>query len=63
MGRLLLVAGLAIFAMSASAIAKPDHAKHEKQEGGFGKQRVGYGAVSCPPGLKKKNAQCISRYR
>ena len=65
MGRLLFVAGFAIFAMSAPALAKPDHAKHERQDRGFDKQRVGYGAGGCPPGLKKKNAQCMppGRYK
>ena len=65
MGRLLVVAGLAIFVVSAPGVAKPDHDKHEKQERGSGKQRVGYGAGGCPPGLKKKNAQCMppGRYK
>ena len=65
MGRLLLVAGFAIFAMSAPALAKPDHAKHESQDPGYDKQRVGHGAGGCPPGLKKKNAQCMppGRYK
>jgi hypothetical protein len=55
MGRLLLVAGLAILAASGSALAKPD-GKHGR---GYDKQPVGYGAGGCPPGLRRKNAQCL----
>lgn len=56
MGRHLLVAGIAILAVSGPAEAKPDQAKHEH---GVGKQPVGYGAGGCPPGLRRKNAQCL----
>ena len=48
MGRLYLVAGIAILAASGPAMAKPDHAHHAKR-----------GASVCPPGLSRKNAECL----
>jgi hypothetical protein len=59
MGRALLIAGLAIFAVSTPAVAKPDHSGHGKPQRGVDKQGVGYGVGGCPPGLKKKNAECM----
>ena len=59
MGRLLSVAGIAILVASGSAWAKPDEASHGKHERGYDKQPVGYGAGGCPPGLRRKNAQCL----
>ena len=59
MGRLLSVAGIAILVASGSALAKPDEASHGKHERGYDKQPVGYGAGGCPPGLRRKNAQCL----
>jgi len=65
MGRLLSVAGFAIFVVSAPALAKPDHARHDRQARGFDQQRAGSGTGGCPPGLKKKNAECMppGRYK
>lgn len=60
MGRLLLVASIAMLAAPVSTFAKPDHAGH-----GGGKPSavstapVGYGVGGCPPGLKGKNADCM----
>ena len=46
MKQVLIFAGAAAFAFAAPAMAKP---------GGHG----GYGAGGCPPGLAKKNPQCM----
>ena len=61
MGRLYLVAGIAILAASGPLAAKPDHAKHGKagkHDRGF-EVPAGHGAGGCPPGLRRKNAQCL----
>jgi hypothetical protein len=58
MGRLFLIAGAAILACSGPAFAKPDHAKQNKQER-YERQPVGYGAGGCPPGLRRKNPECM----
>ena len=51
MGRLFLVASIAMLAMSGPSDAKPN--------------RVKDGAVGCPPGLKNKHAACMppGRYK
>lgn len=60
MGRLYLVAIVAMLGASAPALAKPDHSNH-----GGGKASpinsapLGYGAGGCPPGLKNKNVPCM----
>ena len=56
MNRLLLVACVAAFASTGPALAKPDR-------GNSGP--VGYGAGGCPPGLAKKNPNCMppGRYK
>ena len=63
MKQILIIAGVAAFAIAGPAYAKPDHAK------GHGKGQkvrvvdhsghVGYGAGGCPPGLAKKNNGCL----
>jgi len=58
MGRLFLIAGAAILASSGPAFAKPDHAKQNKHER-VERQPVGYGAGGCPPGLRRKNPECM----
>jgi hypothetical protein len=57
MGRLYLVAGFAILAASGPLVAKPDHAQHGKPERGFEPNSTGHGG--CPPGLRRKNAECL----
>jgi hypothetical protein len=60
----LLFSGIALLASTAPAYAKPDHATHQPQgqhvhgvTGASG--HLGYGAGGCPPGLAKKNAECM----
>ena len=57
MKKILILAGLAAFAASAPAYAKPDKAKshHKHSVKGHG----GYGVGGCPPGLAKKNNGCL----
>ena len=57
MKHLLIIAGVAAFAATAPATAKPDHAKGHK--GHHAKGHVGYGMGGCPPGLAKKNNGCL----
>jgi hypothetical protein len=59
MGRLFLIAGIAVLASSVSALAKPDQAKNGKAERSVGKDAVGYGAGGCPPGLRRQNPECM----
>jgi hypothetical protein len=56
MRKLLLFAGVVVFASTAPAYAKPDHAKGH---GNKGHNVYGYGAGGCPPGLAKKNNGCM----
>lgn len=59
MGRFLLIAGIAVLASSGSAYAKPGHAKNGKHDRAVHQERVGYGVGGCPPGLKRKNPECM----
>jgi hypothetical protein len=60
MKQALLLSSAMLFALAGPADAKPDHAKHGK-----GQAPIGYGVGGCPPGLAKKNPQCMppGRYR
>lgn len=62
MKRLLIVASLAATAAASPALAKNGHG-NPHQAGNPGP--VGYGAGGCPPGLAKKNSQCMppGRYK
>ena len=56
MGRLLLVAIFATIGFGGPVSAKPDHsgrAQHKPT------RTVGAGPVACPPGLSKKNPECM----
>lgn len=57
MGRLLLVASIAMLGASAPIFAKPDHPK--PGGGKVNSSPVGYGAGGCPPGLQGKNTACM----
>jgi hypothetical protein len=59
MGRLFLVAGIAILAMSAPANANPGHSQGGKTNGAAGGEPSGFGAGGCPPGLRSKNPACM----
>ena len=63
MKTLILIAGAAALASAGPAIAKPNHAKHNKGQHARVLQdhrgHVGYGTGGCPPGLAKKNPQCM----
>ena len=51
----LLIAGAAALAFAGPALAKPGHGKgHAKGHGVHG-----YALAGCPPGLAKKNAECM----
>lgn len=51
MTKLVLLAGAAVFAVSAPALAKPDHHK--------GSHSWSYNGSHCPPGLAKKHNGCM----
>ena len=51
MTKLVLLAGAAVFAVSAPALAKPDHHK--------GSHSWSYNGSHCPPGLAKKRNGCM----
>ena len=54
------MAGLAAIAAAGTTHARPDHAGHGKDRPvPAAKAPVGYGVGGCPPGLRKKNAQCM----
>lgn len=60
----LLAASAAMLVVAAPAAAKPGKGKGNSHaamnHGGFGQGSVsGYGAGGCPPGLAKKNPQCL----
>jgi hypothetical protein len=63
MKTLILLAGAAMLATTGPALAKPGHAKHGNKgqharvlgQGG----QFGFGQGGCPPGLAKKNPQCM----
>ena len=58
MKHLLIIAGVAAFAATAPAYAKPDHAKgHGKHGAHSGHFAPGIGG--CPPGLAKKHNGCL----
>lgn len=63
MGRLILVASIAMIGIGGSLQAKkPEHAGHGKAKSGQASQQVqpvGYGAGGCPPGLRRKNPECM----
>jgi hypothetical protein len=63
MKSLFLIAGAAALASAGAASAKPPHAKGHKGHGAPVIQdhrgHVGYGTGGCPPGLAKKNPQCM----
>ena len=59
-----LLAGAALLASAGPAVAKPNHAKHNKGQQArmleHGQGSVfGYGRAGCPPGLAKKNPDCM----
>ena len=62
MNRLILAACIVAAAPAGPALAKQAHG-NPHQTGGAG--AVGYGVGGCPPGLAKKNAQCMppGRYK
>lgn len=56
MKKILVLASIAIVASASPALAKPGHGGPGVHgQGGPG----GYGAGGCPPGLAKKNPQCM----
>ena len=62
MKRIILLAGAAMLATTGAASAKPPHASHGKAhaQGGYGHAgKPGHGVGGCPPGLAKKNPQCM----
>lgn len=62
MNRLLLVATVAAVASAGPALGRPSHGKpFPREEGG----PPGYGVGGCPPGLAKRNAECMppGRYK
>ena len=63
MKTILLIAGASLLASAGPALAKPNHSKHSKGQHARVLQdhrgHVGYGTGGCPPGLAKKNAQCM----
>ncbi len=60
MGRLLLVAGIAMIVCGGALQAKPDHAGQARKAGEAAQQDpVGYGAGGCPPGLRRRNPECM----
>jgi hypothetical protein len=63
MGRLFLVAGVAMLGASGSLVAKTDHSSHRTAKNAVSIP-LGY-AEGCPPGLKNKNAPCLppGRYK
>ncbi len=64
MKTLFLLAGAALLASTGPAVAKPNHSKHNKGQHaraldhGQG-DTFGYGRAGCPPGLAKKNRECM----
>ena len=62
MNRLYLVAVVAAVASAGPALGRPDHGK-ASQQGEAGPP--GYGVGGCPPGLAKKNPECMppGRYK
>ena len=54
-----LVASIAAIAVCSPDHAKPDRAKHGKPAFSVDRERTGYGMGGCPPGLRKKNAECM----
>ena len=59
MKTLILIAGATLLA-AAPAHSKPDHSKHaDKSHHAHGNGAHGYGKGECPPGLAKKNAECM----
>jgi hypothetical protein len=62
MKTLILLAGAAMLATTGPALAKPGHAKHGKKgqhSRSVDYRHFGYGQGACPPGLAKKNPQCM----
>ncbi|HEU5284897.1 MAG TPA: hypothetical protein VFU20_00125 [Sphingomicrobium sp.] len=63
MKTLILLAGAALLASAGPALAKPNHAKHNKGQHARvlhdHRGHVGYGTGGCPPGLAKQNAECM----
>ena len=46
----------------SAGLGRSDHHpidRDQEVERGYDKQPVGYGAGGCPPGLRRKNAQCL----
>jgi hypothetical protein len=62
MNRLLLVAVIAAITSAGPASGRPGHGKPSQQGN---KDPVGYGVGGCPPGLAKKNSECMppGRYK
>lgn len=64
MKQALILAGIAMLASASPAVAKPGKAKHNQGQHarvldqGQG-SLYGYGRGGCPPGLAKKNPQCM----
>ena len=59
MKTLILLAGTTLLA-AAPAHSKPDHSNHgDKAHHAQGHGAHGYGKGGCPPGLAKKNAECM----
>jgi hypothetical protein len=60
MGRLILVAGIAIIVCGGTVQAKPDHAGQRKDKSAtVPSGPPGFGVGGCPPGLRSKNPQCL----
>lgn len=61
MKQALFFAAIAMLTASAPAHAKPGHAKPHKGKPAHIVEAgpVGYGVGGCPPGLRKKNAECM----
>ena len=64
MNKILFLAGAAVLASAAPAMAKPGnghgpHGKHGAQQAYGVNGPVGYGVGGCPPGLAKKNNGCL----
>lgn len=67
--QLSLIAGAAMFAFAAPALAKPDKGRGHDKQGAYSKHRgkhakvygYGYGKGGCPPGLRRKNDLCMPR--
>ena len=67
--QLSLIAGAAMFAFAAPALAKPDKGHDRDKHGAYSKHHgkhtkvyvYGYGKGGCPPGLRRKNDLCMPR--